>query len=276
VRINIQNLDIPESIVMSRLAKLVGNTGLLDINTPPYTSPPNIDWSTVDITGTIDPSNFTMVFPRASITVITFHRNIRKLPDNIPVSLGGMVVTANYPSENYMYVESENRTFGIRVLGTFPNLAIGDRVTVSGKISTRKTGSIPIERQITYSIVNRLDSGEPLKPLGMNCRSICGGPIGTAPGAKYGFGLNNVGLLVTITGKVTAKSGNFIFVDDGTNIADPQGRATVAVKCPVAPTVSVGDIVRVTGVVEGNIPSGWTENRRYIRARTSEDILLVN
>lgn len=276
VRINIQNLGTPESIVMSRLAKLAGPTGLLDINTPPYTAPPNIDWNTIDITGTIDPTNFTMVFPRASITVITFHRNIRALPDSTLVSLGGMVVTANYPSESYMYVENESRTFGIRVAGVFPNIAIGDRVTVIGQISTRKIGSIPTERQISYATVNKLDSGAPLKPIGMNCRSVCGGPIGTAPGAKDGVGLNNVGLLVTITGRVTAQSGTHIFVDDGTGITDPQGRATVAVKCPGAPAFPiVNNIVRVTGVVEGNIPSGWTENRRYIRARTWSDISII-
>jgi hypothetical protein len=275
IRLGIQNLGPAGPIEMSRLAKLSGPTSLLDINSTPYTAPPNIDWTTTDLTGTLDPADFVVTLPRATITVITFDRPVRTLPEYTPVSLGGMVVTANYPSENYLYVENEDRSFGIRVAGGFTGVAIGDRVKVTGNITNRKAGSVSIERQITTASVTKITSGPPIKPVGMNCRSVGGGPIGPVPGVKDGSGANNMGLLVTIAGKVTYVSGNVIFVDDGTNIADPSARITVAVKCPSTPTVAVGDIVRATGVVEGNLPFGWTASRRFIRARTASDIAKV-
>jgi hypothetical protein len=35
-------------------------------------------------------------------------------------------------------------------------------------------------------------------------------------------------------------------------------------------------MVKVTGVVEGSVPAGWTANRRYIRARTGDDVVRVS
>lgn len=275
VQLSLQNLGQAGKITMSRLAMLTGPTSLLDINSTPYSSPPAIDWVDTDLTGTLDPSDFTMTFPHATITVLRLHRPLRTLPDSTPVTLGGMSVTATYPSEAYLYVENDDRSFGIRVSGGFPGLTIGDRVNVTGNMSVRKSSNLPIERQVSVATVTRIASAAPMQPIGMNCRSVGGGPIGTAPGVKDGSGANNVGLLVTIAGRVTLVSGQIIFVDDGTSIADSSGRATVAVKCSAIPTVKVGDIVRVTGVVEGNLPYGWTENRRYMRARTSADVVKV-
>ena len=53
----------------------------------------------------------------------------------------------------------------------------------------------------------------------MTCLAVGGGPVGSlVPGVKDGVGLNNIGTLVKICGKVTFKSGQYIFVDDGSNI----------------------------------------------------------
>ncbi len=275
LRFGLTNCGTATRVTKSLLAKLTGPTSLLDINSTPYTTPPNIEWTDTDLTGAIDPSGFTMTFPRATITVLTFHRNIRALPDSVPIALSGMVVTAAYPSEGYFYIESDDRTYGIRVAGSLSGLTVGDRVKVVGNTSTRKISNLPVERQVYATSITKLSSGSALKPVGMNCRTIGGGPIGTAPGVKGASGVNNIGLLVTIAGRVTYSVGSTIIIDDGTNVFDAQGRGTVVVKCPGTSTYAIGDIVRVTGVTEASLPAGWTENRRYMRARTWGDIAKV-
>ena len=76
-----------------------------------------------------------------------------------------------------------------------------------------------------------------------------------------------------IAGKVTEiVDDEYMYVDDGSEIADIGGKIGVLVRCPSTAAYSSGDLVMVTGVVEGSVPEGWTTNRRFIRARTAEDI----
>ena len=50
------------------------------------------------------------------------------LPDNTRVSMTGKSVTAVYPSEGYLYVEQDNRSYGLRVAGDCAGISVGDRV----------------------------------------------------------------------------------------------------------------------------------------------------
>jgi len=205
---------------------------------------------------------------------------IKKLPDNTDVELRGAVVSAIFTADSVIYVQDVNRCSGIRVAHNGAGLTIGQRVDVTGKITTRTSSGYPLERMISNATVSNPVSGAAPKPLAMNCKAVGGGPIPPyVPGVKDGVGLNNIGLLVKIAGKVTKVIGNYIYVDDGSKIANVSGSGSeigVMFKCWSTPTVSVGNIVSCTGIVEGSIPSGWTENRRYIRARSDADLRLIS
>jgi len=47
-----------------------------------------------------------------------------------------------------------------------------------------------------------------------------------APGVRDGVGLNNMGLLVRIAGRVTYVAGSYIYLDDGSNVRNLYGLFT--------------------------------------------------
>jgi len=59
-------------------------------------------------------------------------------------------------------------------------------------------------------------------------------------------------------------------------VVNVDGKIGVLVKCPSTESLSIGDVIKVTGVVEGSVPEGWTANRRYIRARTADDVVRIS
>lgn len=201
---------------------------------------------------------------------------VEELADSTVVDVTG-TVTAVFPSESCIYIQDADRASGVRVSTTSTGFGVGDRVSVTGTMGTyRPDGLTRSERQIVATGVSKLSSGVPPAPLGMNCRSVGGAARGLMPGVKGGNGANNMGLLVKVAGKVTLKVGSYIYVDDGSSIEDIWGRVGVMVQCPdTSIPVSAGSIVRVTGVVRGSIPSGWTENRRLITVRSYADIAVV-
>jgi len=204
--------------------------------------------------------------------------DVKSLPDNSFVSLAGKVVTAVFSSDSCIYVEDPDRTSGIRVATSQSGLAIGDRVNITGTVSTRIVSGYPSERQVSATSVTKVSSGTPLKPIAMGCEAVGGATVGLVPGVKNGIGTNNMGLLVKICGKVTKIIGSYIFVDDGSKVENVSGSGPeigVMVRCATTPTFPVGSIVSATGIIEGSIPTGWTVNRRYIRARDASDIIVI-
>lgn len=202
----------------------------------------------------------------------------RNAPDDVRVSLGGKFVSAIFTGD-CIYVEEQDRSAGIRVAWTGTGLALGDKVDISGIVTSRKPdGAIISDRQISSATVTKVSPAVniPVEAIAMNCRSVGGEAVSPlVPGVRDGVGLNNIGLLVCIMGKVTWKSGDCIWVDDGSRIEDPTA-VGVMVRCPSSSIpVNEGDFVTATGVVEGNIPPGWTTNRRCVRIRSFTDLKKV-
>lgn len=198
------------------------------------------------------------------------------LPENSVVDLMNKVVTAVFPGDGCFYIEEPNRSSGIRVQASTMGRVVGEVVNVTGAVTTRKPDNTnPSERQIIPSSVTMITRGMYLEPLAMTCRAVGGGPVGTlVPGVRDGVGLNNMGMLVRIAGKVTLKISNYIYVDDGSKIQDISGRIGVMVKCPnTSIPVNAGDVVSVTGVVVGSVPTGWTTNRRLLQIRDYDDLV---
>jgi hypothetical protein len=264
------------SVIRHRLASVSGDTNLATMNHPDDPAE-NVVWSVTDITDVMNPAEFTETFPPATLTMLRLERPLKSLPDGARVSLFGKSVTAVHPADGYLYVEQTDRSSGIRVVGDCSGISLGDQVTATGTIGTLKPdGSTPSERYVLAETLTRLSSSDALPPVWMTCRDVGGGPANGTAGVKDGFGLNNIGLLVSIVGRVThVVDGELMYVDDGSNVADTDGEIGVLVKCPDTASFRQGDFLIVTGVVEGSVPEGWNVNRRLIRARTNEDLVHV-
>ncbi len=204
-------------------------------------------------------------------------------PEGAVVDLKQKVVSAVFPTLGYIYVQDVNGASGIRVVYGGTDVSVGDLVHITGKITTRYVSGKPSERQLTpIEPIGKISSGHDVKPRGMTCRTIGGAAIEGSHaklpgvmeyGGRPGIGLNNMGLLVRVVGKVMAKLNDTIWVDDGSGIQDYQGRIGVMVKCPDANVpAAVGDFVILMGVIEGSVPVGWETNRRFIRIRSWSDL----
>jgi len=204
---------------------------------------------------------------------------VKLLPENASVTLLRKVVTAVFPADGVTYVSEPDRSAGVRVEAVASGVSVGDTVNVSGKVRTRVLSGVNAERSVTEASIARVDL-PPVMLQGLRMRGIQvgGGPV--APylaGARDGSGLNSVGQLVTVVGRVSAVAGTVIFVDDGSGVVDAAGRTGVMVRCPGSSLpVAVGDLCVVTGVVEGSVPTGWTTIRRLVRTRDWSDIVRLN
>lgn len=225
--------------------------------------------------------NYSSGVQAAGIPIEMTVARAKTLADNSSVLLYNKVVSANFAStDGCIYIQDPEGISGIRVSTTQTGFVPGDVVNVSGKVSSRFFSGYRSERVITDATITKVRSGSAPKPVGMKCGSVGGGSGGPmVPGVKDGIGLNNIGLLVRIAGKVTYKSGSYIYVDDGSNVSNLFGMSTpvlgVMVKCPGTPSVNVGDLVGVTGVVEGSIPNNpaWTTNRAFVQIRGWTDLV---
>jgi hypothetical protein len=199
-------------------------------------------------------------------------RSAKLQTDGVFANVYGGIISAAWPDE--FYIESDNRTCGLLVKKTGHGFAQGKRVNVAGTVSTNTNG----ERYIDASFVLANQSGT-IKPLGMNNRALGGADwffdegAGTGQkGVLDGFGLNNIGLLVRVWGKVTEiekpkhhTTPTWFKIDDGSG---------VSVKCVVPTGVRIRHnwkYVGVTGVsscekIEGNL-------YRLIRVRDLDDII---
>lgn len=276
VEFSVPNIGTVSRVTKHQLANVNGITSLFDSNNPTQANSHIIDWSVTDITSEVNTRSFEMTFPKATVTALVFRQPfLRDLPVNTPLVSSGLVVSAVHPGDGYMYVQPEDRSFGIRVLGNVSGFTPGDRVSITGVMRERMMQNLPVERQINASSISLLGNGLPPKPLYLTGNRVGGGPFAGLVGVRDGQGINNIGLLVTISGRVTHILGTYINVDDGSGVQDLQGRKGVFVRLPSAAGIAIGDTVRVTGVIEGSIPLNWTVSRRFIRARTSADVEIL-
>jgi hypothetical protein len=89
-----------------------------------------------------------------------------------------------------------------------------------------------------------------------------------------GFGLNNIGLLVRVFGKVTSIGQGYLYIDDGSNLRDGTGVEHIGVCVVCDPTgYKEGDYLSVTGISSCFTP-GVVVKR--ILARSSGDIVKLN
>lgn len=204
---------------------------------------------------------------------------VKAMPDGSPVDVYGKIVTGVFPTDGCIYVEEADRSGGVRVVTSQTGLAVGDRVDIGGCMGTRTVSGYAAERQILATSVTRTSSGGWLDPVAMTCASVGGAAIPPyVPGVKNGSGANNMGSLVKITGRVTRIVSTYLFVDDGSGVENVSGSGPeigVMVRALSAPGFATGSVVSVTGITEGSVPTAWTTNRRYLRIRDANDVVVL-
>lgn len=188
--------------------------------------------------------------------------------DGTTLAFGGFSVTGTIPGANCIYVESASRTLGIRV-DTTSTFSEGEMVNVSGAI---QTDSVTGERYMSPSGGYPASMGmmNVLKPLVMQSGVVGGEDSGLQKGITGGYGVNNIGLLVTVCGAVTGfdnpgSPASWFKIDDGSGFA-------AKVKVPTGVTISnTWTFVKVTGM--SSLEKNGSNYDRVIRVRKQADIV---
>jgi len=164
--------------------------------------------------------------------------------DGDVLSLSAAVVTGGFTGR--LYIEDLNRISGLRVESS---------TAVVPKQKVQVFGTLGIANNCERSLLNctvipGVVGPEEVKPVAMIGKSLGGAElVGRAPGITGGKGLNNVGLLVRIAGKVSKAVPDGFYLDDGSKMTDETGYAGVKVWTGVAGSAAENSYVKVTGVV---------------------------
>ena len=208
---------------------------------------------------------------------------IKSGPLQVQASISG-AVTYLEPLE--CYVESADRSGGIRVLGSTTGLAIGSLVTATGVYDV-----IDGEPCVKNATITPQTGSANISPFGMPNAAITG-PLTwlrvqdykrtPAPGGwTYEWvraaGAANTGLLVKTWGKVNAlyyspvNLARWFYLDDGYSAVSDYGNMGVLVYSDAE--VKRGDVVSVTGIstVEPSFEDGM-RLARAIRTRSASDV----
>jgi len=197
------------------------------------------------------------------------------------------IVTYVEPVE--CYIQSRDRSSGIRVIGPTDGLNVGDSVLANGTFAV-------VDGEPTVTGASIIPQGTPsaISPFGMTNRDI-GGASKWSPLSIWDYtsrrfvsgdwvrewtracGANNTGLLVSTWGTVRSlysspvTGARWMYVDDGSGVVSDLGDTGLLVYSKA--DVNRGDFVRVTGV-SSTEPSIEHPGRlvRVIRTRSSEDV----
>lgn len=197
--------------------------------------------------------------------------DVKKLGLNEIADLAGKSVTA-ITSDGF-YIQERDRSAGIRVVcGT--SASIGDSVALIGSLGLASN----YERVITVGGQISFGAPVPVRPVIMTNASVGGSSTveyneqaGTGQrGVTGGVGVNNIGLLVRTTGRVTWSDAGWFYVDDGSGLSDFSPYTGLRVMCGGIAPPARGDYVAVTGT--SSILNDGANAYRCIVVRGESDI----
>ncbi len=218
----------------------------------------------------------------------------RSVRDGLVVNImDPKVITRTYLNASsyklYFWIEESDRTCAIKVGPVDPISVLvspGNKVLVHGIMGKDpETG----ERMITPDIDPVVDPGFYDIParMGITNRSFIGAARYDQPGRTGAYGLNNMGMLVTISGKVTTDTigtgydGNsYFYIDDGGGLidgTDTGGIPNVGIRVynnAVAP--AKGKVVSATGIVSSEIVNGQMIPVLLTEVSSSGDVVVYN
>ncbi|MEN6356718.1 MAG: S8 family serine peptidase [Armatimonadota bacterium] len=191
-------------------------------------------------------------------------------PSGTLVKVDNAVITSGSTQlSDRMYIEQDNRASAIMLpFTTIPaGYSEGNIVRVIGTLMTQNG-----ERTIQGASLSKTGSRTPLKPFLMQTKAVGGGRLGLKPGVSNGVGLNNISLLISICGKVTATGWTYFYVDDGSHLEDGSGFAGLKVICGSLTKPTKNSHVRVTGISSIEKPDGLEVYVPVVRVREQNDI----
>ena len=191
-------------------------------------------------------------------------------PDGDPASIAGAAVTEAYPG--FFYIETDDRSMGLRVEMAGHGAVAGSRADVSGTMDTNAHG----ERVLMASSVT-VSGTNTLVPLGVRGFYLGGADWQYNPATGAGqqgvtgsHGVNSVGLLVRAWGRVTAVDQSawpaWFLIDDGS------GRTVKCVAVGGSPVVNpawVGQFAAVTGIASCELQGGSVVPTILLRANAA-------
>lgn len=231
-----------------------------------YTSH-NFNWNTTGLPGSrgykvratlIGSSTFDETDQTFSIIPNLSIAEAKARPDGQVVKLLSKVVTCSVGS--LYYIQEPGAPTGIRLCGSL-QLTRGSSVDVTGGMST-----VGGERVVNVDTVQPIEvqgpapSGQSVGPYAARTSSLGGGAFGLQQAVmEYrrvgstlqflpAFGINNVGMLVRVCGKVTYVGSDHFYVDDGAGCNDGSGHAGVRVISGTFTRPSLNQKVSATGI----------------------------
>lgn len=208
--------------------------------------------------------------PLQTITLCELHQ----IPNGTPVRITQLVVTSGSDDiPGRIYVEQPNRICGIALLfdRNPQGITEGDQVEVTGVVQT-----INGERVISGASIAKVGNTTPLKSLAISQKWIGGAQNQYSPGITNGLGVSNIGLLVTVYGRVVSTSAfDYFYIDDGSNRDDGTGFIGLKVSCRDLAKPPKNAFVRVTGISSVEQPFGPNYTLPVIRVRRQSDIQVI-
>jgi len=204
------------------------------------------------------------------VPVIMDIPDVKHLANGKGVRLERKVVTAIFPLSNCFYISEPDRTGGICVSSDTLPSKTGIYVNVEGITETYYA-----ERRIIATKVNEGPVTDEIKPIAMTNNSLGCGQFGLQSGVPGTSGLNNVGLLVTTTGRVMKHYANSFYICDGGSVVDSWSNepwVLVDKQSLGGWLPPVGSYVSVTGISGMSTLSG--SPIRILRPRSVDDVLI--
>jgi len=191
-------------------------------------------------------------------------------PDGDPASIAGAAVTEAYPG--FFYIETDDRSMGLRVEMAGHTAVAGSRADVSGTMDT----NAHCERVLMASSVT-VSGTNTLVPLGVRGFYLGGADWQYNPATGAGqqgvtgsHGVNSIGLLVRAWGRVTEVDPSptpvWFRIDDGS------GRTVRCVVVGVSPTVNplwAGRFVEAAGISSCELQGGSVVPTILLRANAA-------
>lgn len=179
----------------------------------------------------------------APVPVQTTIGALRMAAKDSYVMVHNAAVTAVF-SDSF-YAQQADRAAGVRVYGESAFPTAGQTLAdLSGRVDNAGINLMLADAQ--WSVY----AGSPIAftPLGLRMRDVGGAALGLQRGVQNGLGLNNIGLLVTVWGRVAAidAAGTHFYIDDGSGAADNSDAGVRVVADGRA--FHVGQFVRVKGI----------------------------
>lgn len=184
-----------------------------------WTAP--IDAPTTRYTATVrfDDKFFVLGFARGSYAAFTVKSNLaylgnaRTLLDGTWVAFKGAAVSATWP--DCFYIEMDSRAMGLRVEKLGHGIAVGSRINVAGKLVTKESG----ERCLVAGYAEVVGTAR-IAPVAMCNRAIGGAASGLQGGIAGSHGINNIGLLVRVWGRIESidTENHTMVIDDGSGV----------------------------------------------------------